>query len=61
MADVKCSELRVLTEAWRAKAGRIEVKFHEASPNTVKHLKAAFETCAEEVEELVKSAEAKKP
>ncbi len=58
--SVLAADLRVLTEAWRLKAGRIEL-LYGVLPKTSEALKAAFETCAEEIEELVKAAEAKKP
>lgn len=45
-----------LAEAWRAKAGRIRLKYKNLTPpkDAVEIIAAAFETCAEELEELTK-------
>jgi hypothetical protein len=54
-------DLRWLSEAWRKKATGIEVRHRETDPHTAEYVVAALETCAEEIEALVKAAEARKP
>lgn len=46
-------DLRRLTEAWRLKAGRIQVKYGQQNPTAVSLVVSALETCAEEIEDLI--------
>jgi hypothetical protein len=45
--------LRMLAEAWRSKAARLEKTYARQSPNLVLHCKTALETCAEDLEQLL--------
>ncbi len=46
-----------LAEYWRQKATRLEVKYKKESPNLVLHVKTVYETCAEEVEDMIRELE----
>jgi hypothetical protein len=52
-------ELRYLSEAWRNKATGLEMRHGKSDPHTTKHVVSAFETCAEEIEEVVKTIQTK--
>lgn len=41
-----------LAEGWREKAAGIELRHGAAAPNLVRHVTAALECCAEELEDL---------
>lgn len=49
--------LAQLAESWRTKAAQIEVKYRAKNPNLVDHVVAAFETCAQELEDDLKKIE----
>lgn len=47
-------ELGLLSAVWREKARVIKEKYGSEHPTVVAHVTAAFETCAEEIETLLK-------
>jgi hypothetical protein len=46
-------ELQKLALAWRLKATRIQEKYRNAIPEQVQVAVTVYETCAEEIEELI--------
>lgn len=49
------NDLVLLANGWRAKANRLKQKFPNLSPEMDAYLTVTLETCAEELEEIVRN------
>lgn len=58
---MNCQHLIRLAEGWRTKADYLKKKYGGISPNLTNHVATALETCAQELEDEIRTALAVEP